>query len=49
VLFEWDAGKAKANSRKHGVLFSAEALGVFNDASPSPLQTMKATRTNADS
>lgn len=29
--FEWDPKKAEANLRKHGVLFSTEALGVFED------------------
>ena len=28
--FEWDAGKAEANLRKHGVSF-AEAVTVFGD------------------
>jgi uncharacterized DUF497 family protein len=28
--FEWDPGKAAANSRKHGVEF-ADAVGVFED------------------
>lgn len=30
VAFEWDAGKAEANYRKHGVRF-AESLPVFED------------------
>jgi hypothetical protein len=30
VAFEWDAGKAEANHRKHGVWFS-ESLPVFED------------------
>ncbi len=30
--FEWDAGKARRNIRKHGVLFE-EASTVFDDAS----------------
>ena len=29
--FEWDPEKAEANLRKHGVLFSTDVLGVFND------------------
>lgn len=28
--FEWDAGKAKANQRKHGMDF-ADAVSVFSD------------------
>jgi hypothetical protein len=28
--FEWDASKARANARKHGVTF-AEGLSVFRD------------------
>ncbi len=31
VAFEWDVEKAKANLRKHGVLFSTEAVSVFGD------------------
>jgi len=31
VAFEWDEAKARENFRKHGVLFSSEALGVFDD------------------
>jgi uncharacterized DUF497 family protein len=31
VVFEWDANKADDNYRKHGVRFSTEALGVFDD------------------
>ena len=30
VAFEWDAGKAEANYRKHGAWFS-ESLPVFED------------------
>jgi len=30
VEFEWDAGKAKANQRKHGMDF-ADAVSVFSD------------------
>ncbi len=30
MAFEWDAGKAEANHRKHGVWFS-ESLPVFED------------------
>jgi uncharacterized DUF497 family protein len=30
LSFEWDPGKAAANSRKHGVQFS-EAVAVFSD------------------
>ncbi len=29
--FEWDEEKAKANFKKHGVLFSTEAVSVFDD------------------
>ena len=32
MAFEWDADKAEANFRKHGVRFASEALDVFNDA-----------------
>jgi uncharacterized DUF497 family protein len=31
VAFEWHPNKADANFRKHGVLFSTEAQGVFDD------------------
>jgi len=31
VGFEWDEEKAKANFKKHGVLFSTEAVSVFDD------------------
>jgi uncharacterized DUF497 family protein len=31
LAFEWDADKAMANARKHGVMFSTEAVGVFSD------------------
>jgi uncharacterized DUF497 family protein len=31
VAFEWDAKKADDNYRKHGVRFSTDALGVFDD------------------
>ena len=31
VAFIWHASKASANYRKHGVLFSTEAVGVFAD------------------
>ena len=30
MLFEWDAGKARANRRKHGADF-ADVLSVFDD------------------
>jgi hypothetical protein len=30
--YEWDAPKAEANERKHGVLFSTEAISVFDDS-----------------
>ena len=29
--FEWDEEKAKASFKKHGVLFSTEAVSVFDD------------------
>jgi hypothetical protein len=32
--FEWDAGKAQANLRKHGIAFEAARL-VFKDGLPS--------------
>ncbi len=31
VASEWEANKADDNYRKHGVRFSTEALGVFED------------------
>ena len=31
VSFEWDPHKAAENLRKHGVSFSTEAIGVFDD------------------
>ena len=31
TVFEWDEAKAKLNERKHGVLFSTEAVSVFAD------------------
>jgi uncharacterized DUF497 family protein len=31
VAYEWDPEKAKSNFRKHGVLFSTDAKGVFDD------------------
>jgi uncharacterized DUF497 family protein len=31
VAFEWDAEKARANLRKHGVMFATEAVSVFSD------------------
>jgi hypothetical protein len=38
--FEWDAGKAQANQRKHGIAFEAARL-VFKDVLPSngPMRT----------
>jgi len=30
IRFEWDAGKARANLRKHRVSF-VDAMGVFDD------------------
>jgi uncharacterized DUF497 family protein len=38
--FEWDAGKAEANVRKHGIAFEA-ARRVFQDGLPlnGPMQT----------
>lgn len=33
MAFEWDPEKALVNARKHGVLFSTEAISVFEDAS----------------
>jgi uncharacterized DUF497 family protein len=31
VAFEWSPDKAEDNFRKHGVVFSSEAVGVFHD------------------
>ncbi|MGC2660484.1 MAG: BrnT family toxin [Bryobacteraceae bacterium] len=31
MAFEWDPEKALINARKHGVLFSTEAVSVFED------------------
>jgi uncharacterized DUF497 family protein len=31
VAYEWDADKAAANFQRHGVRFSADAVGVFDD------------------
>ncbi len=31
MAFEWDPDKAEANFRKHGIMFSTEAQGVFDD------------------
>ena len=31
MAFEWDPRKALSNARKHGVLFSTEAMSIFDD------------------
>lgn len=33
MAFEWDPVKALMNARKHGVLFSTEAISIFEDES----------------